>query len=84
MKKNRVKYSKLSEGFTGRRFAIGNYATIEKLKLVDRIHLLSEEANVERRGALDLQQFETLVKKKIIEFPQACKYFDLFIFEYEV
>jgi NADH:ubiquinone reductase (H+-translocating) len=51
-------------------FALGDCATIEQPKLVDRIQLLFEEADTERRGALDLQQFKTLVERKIADFPQ--------------
>ena len=54
-------------------FALGDCATIEQPKLVDRIQLLFEEADTEHRGALDLQQFQTLVEKKITEFPQVFK-----------
>ena len=58
-------------------FAIGDCATIEQPKLVDRLQLLFEEADTEHRGALDLQQFKTLVEQKINEFPQVsrCFYF---------
>jgi NADH dehydrogenase len=55
-------------------FAIGDCATIQQVKLVDRIQLLFEEADTEHRGALDLQQFKALVEKKIAEFPQVFKY----------
>ena len=51
-------------------FALGDCATIQQVKLVDRIQLLFEEADTEHKGALDLQQFRTLVEKKITEFPQ--------------
>lgn len=51
-------------------FAIGDCATIEQRRIVDRIQTLFEEADTEKRGALDLQQFRTLVEKKIHEFPQ--------------
>jgi NADH dehydrogenase len=51
-------------------FALGDCATIQQPKLVDRIQLLFEEADTEHRGALDLQQFKTLVEKKITQFPQ--------------
>ena len=51
-------------------FAIGDCATIQQPKLVDRIQLLFEEVDTERRGALDLRQFQTLVEKKMAEFPQ--------------
>jgi pyruvate/2-oxoglutarate dehydrogenase complex dihydrolipoamide dehydrogenase (E3) component len=51
-------------------FAIGDCATIEQTKLVDQIQLLFEEVDTQHRGALDLQQFRTLVEKKINEFPQ--------------
>ncbi|CAF1240962.1 unnamed protein product [Rotaria sp. Silwood1] len=51
-------------------FAIGDCATIEQPKLVDRIHLLFEEADTEHRGALDFNQFRSLVERKITEFPQ--------------
>ena len=51
-------------------FAIGDCATIEQPKLVDRIQLLFEEADTQRRGALDLQQFRSLVERKMAEFPQ--------------
>jgi NADH dehydrogenase len=51
-------------------FAIGDCATIEQTKLVDRIQLLVEEVDTQHRGALDLQQFKTLVEQKINEFPQ--------------
>jgi NADH dehydrogenase len=51
-------------------FAIGDCATIEQAKLVDRIQLLFEEADTQHRGALDLQQFQALVNRKIQEFPQ--------------
>ncbi|CAF1985082.1 unnamed protein product [Rotaria magnacalcarata] len=54
----------------GSLFAIGDCATIEQPKLVDRIQLLFEEADTQHRGALDLQQFRTLVEKKTHEFPQ--------------
>lgn len=54
-------------------FAIGDCATIEQVKLVDRIQSLFEEADTTRRGALDLQQFQDLVERKIQEFPQVCK-----------
>ncbi len=56
-------------------FALGDCATIEQPKLVDRIQLLFEETDTEHRGALDLQQFRTLVEKKMTEFPQVLKYF---------
>jgi NAD(P)H-nitrite reductase large subunit len=51
-------------------FAIGDCATIQQPKLVDQIQSLFEEVDTEHRGALDLQQFKTLVEKKITEFPQ--------------
>ncbi|UJR09090.1 hypothetical protein I4U23_013337 [Adineta vaga] len=51
-------------------FAIGDCATIEQVKLVDQIQSLFEEADTQHRGALDLQQFKSLVERKIIEFPQ--------------
>ncbi|CAF0829496.1 unnamed protein product [Rotaria sordida] len=51
-------------------FALGDCATIQTPKLVDRIQSLFEEADTEHRSALDLQQFRTLVEKKITEFPQ--------------
>jgi len=51
-------------------FALGDCATIQQPKLVDRIQLLFEEADVQHRGSLDLQQFQSLVEKKINEFPQ--------------
>lgn len=51
-------------------FAIGDCATIQLEKLVDRIQSLFEEADTEHRGALDLQQFKNLVEKKVAEFPQ--------------
>jgi NADH dehydrogenase FAD-containing subunit len=51
-------------------FAIGDCATIEQTKLVDQIQLLFEEVDTQHRGALDLQQFRTLVEQKINEFPQ--------------
>jgi len=51
-------------------FAIGDCATIEQPKLVDRIQLLFEEVDTKHRGALDLQQFRTLVEQKVNEFPQ--------------
>jgi len=51
-------------------FAIGDCATIEQPKLVDRIQLLFEEVDTQHRGALDLQQFRTLVEQKVNEFPQ--------------
>jgi len=51
-------------------FAIGDCATIQQEKLVDKIQLLFEEADSEQRGALDLQQFKNLVEKKVAEFPQ--------------
>jgi len=51
-------------------FAIGDCATIEQAKLVDRIQLLFEEADTQHRGALDLQQFKSLVERKMTEFPQ--------------
>jgi NADH dehydrogenase len=54
-------------------FALGDCATIQQPKLVDRIQLLFEEADTEHRGALDLQQFQTLVERKITEFPQVFK-----------
>ncbi|CAF1357024.1 unnamed protein product [Rotaria sp. Silwood1] len=52
-------------------YAIGDCATIQQPKLVDRIQSLFEEADTENRGALSLQQFETLVKQKISQFPQS-------------
>jgi NADH dehydrogenase len=51
-------------------FALGDCATIQQSKLVDRIQLLFEEADTEHRGSLDLQQFRKLIEKKITEFPQ--------------
>ena len=51
-------------------FALGDCATIHQPKLVDRIELLFAEADTEHRGALNLQQFQTLVQKKITDFPQ--------------
>jgi NADH dehydrogenase len=51
-------------------FALGDCATIEQPKLLDRIQLLFEEADTQHRGALDLQQFQALVEKKVTEFPQ--------------
>jgi NADH dehydrogenase len=51
-------------------FAVGDCATIEQAKLVDRIQLLFEEVDTQHRGALDLQQFRTLVEQKVNEFPQ--------------
>jgi NADH dehydrogenase len=54
-------------------YALGDCATIQQAKLLDRIHLLFEEADTEHRDALDLQQFKTLVEKKVAEFPQVFK-----------
>ncbi|CAF3065976.1 unnamed protein product [Rotaria sp. Silwood2] len=54
-------------------FALGDCATIQMPKLIDRIHSLFEEVDTEHRGALDVQQFRTLVEKKITEFPQVFK-----------
>ena len=51
-------------------FAIGDCATVEQPKLIDRIQLLFEEADTQHRGALDLQQFKAMVEKKVTEFPQ--------------
>jgi NADH dehydrogenase len=51
-------------------FALGDCATIQQSKLVDQIQILFEEVDTEHRGALDLQQFQTLVEKKMTEFPQ--------------
>lgn len=51
-------------------FAIGDCATIEHPRLVDRIQSLFEEADTEHRSALDLQQFRDLVEKRVHEFPQ--------------
>jgi NAD(P)H-nitrite reductase large subunit len=51
-------------------FALGDCATIQQPKLVDQIQSLFEEVDTEHRGALDLQQFKTLVEKKITQFPQ--------------
>lgn len=51
-------------------FALGDCATIEQPKLADRIQVLFEEADTQRRGALDLQQFKALVEQKVNEFPQ--------------
>jgi NADH dehydrogenase len=56
-------------------YAIGDCATIQQPKLVDRIQLLFEEADTAHRGALDLQQFKALVEKKVVEFPQVLKFF---------
>lgn len=57
----------------GSMFAIGDCATIEQVKLVDRLQNIFEEADTQRRGALDLQQFRALVERKINEFPQVRK-----------
>ncbi len=54
-------------------YALGDCATIQQPKLVDQIQSLFEEVDIEHRGALDLQQFKTLVEKKINEFPQVFK-----------
>ena len=54
----------------GSLFAIGDCATIQQPRLVDRIQLLFEEADSEHRGALDLHQFRSLVERKLPEFPQ--------------
>jgi len=51
-------------------FSLGDCATMQQPKLVDRIQLLFEEADVQHRGSLDLQQFQSLVERKITEFPQ--------------
>ena len=51
-------------------FAIGDCATIQPAKLADRIEALFQEADTQNRGALDLQQFRTLVEKKVAEYPQ--------------
>ena len=51
-------------------FALGDCATIEQPKLADRIQVLFEEADTQRRGALDLQQFKALVEQKVNEYPQ--------------
>ena len=51
-------------------FAIGDCATIQQAKVADRIQSLFEEADTQRRGALDIQQFRALVEKKLVEFPQ--------------
>jgi NADH dehydrogenase len=58
-------------------FAIGDCATIENTKLVDKIQLLFEEADTQHRGALDLQQFKSLVERKITEFPQVLNSFKM-------
>jgi NADH dehydrogenase len=54
-------------------FALGDCATIQQPKLVDRIELLFEEADTEHRDTLNFQQFQTLVQKKIKDFPQVFK-----------
>ena len=54
-------------------FAIGDCATVEQPKLIDRIQLLFEEADTQRRGALDLQQFKAMVEQKVTEFPQVIR-----------
>lgn len=64
-------------------FALGDCATIQQAKLVDRIQLLFEEADTQRRGALDLQQFRTLVEKKVTEFPQVSAHILCFVEEFE-
>jgi NADH dehydrogenase len=51
-------------------FALGDCATIHQPKLVDQIQSLFEEADQDHQGSLDLQEFQTLVEKKITEFPQ--------------
>ena len=51
-------------------FAIGDCATIEQAKLVDRIQLLFEEADTQKRGALDLHQFKVLVETNVRDYPQ--------------
>ena len=62
-------------------FAIGDCATMEQAKLTDRIQLLFEEVDTERRGGLNLQQFRMLVEQKMNEYPQVKKYspIDLFL-----
>ena len=64
------KYLRVKGVDDGSIYALGDCATIQQPKLVDRIQLLFEEADTEQRGALDLQQFKTLVEKKVVEFPQ--------------
>lgn len=51
-------------------FALGDCATIEQPKLLDRIQVLFEEADTDHRDALTLEQFKNLVEKKVAEFPQ--------------
>ena len=59
-------------------FAIGDCATIEQVRLVDRIQTLFEEADTHHRGALDLEQFKSLVERKVREFPQVIREFSSF------
>jgi NADH:ubiquinone reductase (H+-translocating) len=63
-------------------FAIGDCATIQQPKLVDRIQSLFEEVDTEHRDALDLQQFRSLVERKIVEFPQVVR--NTFLFNHAV
>lgn len=55
-------------------FAIGDCATVEQKKLVDRIQQLFEETVTKHGGSLDLQKFRTLVERNINEFPQVLKH----------
>lgn len=51
-------------------FAIGDCATVQPMKITDRIQALFEEADTEKRGGLNLQQFRSLVEKKLPDYPQ--------------
>ena len=51
-------------------FALGDCATIEQPKLLDQIQVLFEEADTEKRDALNLEQFRNLVEKNVDKFPQ--------------
>ncbi|UJR34474.1 hypothetical protein I4U23_021881 [Adineta vaga] len=51
-------------------FALGDCATIEQLKLIDKIQLLFEEADTDHQDGLDLQEFHNLVQNKISQYPQ--------------
>ena len=64
------RYLRVKGIIDGSIFAIGDCATIEQPKLVDRLQLLFEEADTEHRGALDLEQFKSLVERKLSEYPQ--------------
>jgi NADH dehydrogenase len=51
-------------------YAIGDCATIENPRLLDHIQNFFKEADTNKNGTLDLNEFESLCEQLIVRYPQ--------------